>query len=124
MNLSTSSAHPYGNSPAAYAEVPNPFQLDQLTLYVERTPDTIQTDHFDWGFRFTNLYGLDYRFTTADGYFSKQLLDSPQKNGSVGQRPLDCAGRPVGGLRGRPVGARPPSHRKLLPRIQLERGAG
>jgi hypothetical protein len=86
MNLSTSSARPYGNSPAAYAEVPNSFQLDQLTLYVERTPDTIQTDHFDWGFRFTQLYGLDYRFTTADGYFSQQLLNSPQKNGSVGQQ--------------------------------------
>lgn len=55
MNLSTSSARPYGNLPAAYAEVPNTFQLDQATLYIERTPDTVQTDHFDWGFRFTNL---------------------------------------------------------------------
>ena len=61
-----STARPYGNLPAAYAEVPNTFQLDQATLYIERTPDTIQTDHFDWGFRFTNLYGVDYRFTTAD----------------------------------------------------------
>jgi hypothetical protein len=86
MNISTSHARPYGNSPAAYAEVPNSFTLDQLTMYVERTPDTIQTDHFDWGFRFTQLYGLDYRFTTADGYFSQQLLNNPKTNGSIGNK--------------------------------------
>jgi hypothetical protein len=86
MNLSTSSARPYGNLPAAYAEVPNTFQLDQAALYIERTPDTVQTDHFDWGFRLTNLYGLDYRYTTAEGYFSQQLLNNPQKDGSMGQR--------------------------------------
>jgi hypothetical protein len=86
MNLSTSTARPYGNLPAAYAEVPNTFQLDQATLYIERTPDTIQTDHFDWGFRFTNLYGVDYRFTTADGYFSQQLLNNAKKDGSIGNR--------------------------------------
>ena len=86
MNISTSSARPYGNLPAAYAEVPNTFQLDQLTMYIERTPDTIQRDHFDWGFRLTNLYGLDYRFTTADGYFSQQLLNNPKNNGSIGNK--------------------------------------
>ena len=85
-NLSTSTARPYGNLPAAYPEVPNIIQLDQATLYIERVPDTIQTDHFDWGFRLTNLYGLDYRFTTARGYFSQQLLDNPQRNGSIGKR--------------------------------------
>jgi putative OmpL-like beta-barrel porin-2 len=85
-NVSTSSARPYGNLPAAYAEVPNTVQLDQATLYIERTPDTVQTDHFDWGFRFTSLYGLDYRFTTAEGYFSQQLLNNPQANGSIGRR--------------------------------------
>jgi len=53
MNISSSSARPYGNLPAAYAEVPNTFQIDQATLYFEWTPDTVQTDHFDWGFRFT-----------------------------------------------------------------------
>lgn len=86
MNVSTSSARPYGNLPAAYAEVPNTFQVDQATLYIERTPDTIQTDHFDWGFRLTNLYGLDYRFTTAEGYFSQQLLNNPKANGTLGNR--------------------------------------
>jgi Putative beta-barrel porin-2, OmpL-like. bbp2/Carboxypeptidase regulatory-like domain len=83
-NVSTSHDRPYGNLPAAYPEQPNGVQLDQATLYIERVPDTIQTDHFDWGFRLTNLYGLDYRFTTARGYFSQQLLDNPQTNGSLG----------------------------------------
>jgi hypothetical protein len=75
-NLSTSSQKNglYANLPAAYSEIPNTVQLDQATLYVERVPDSVQTDHFDWGFRLTNLYGLDYRFTTAKGYFSSQLL--------------------------------------------------
>ena len=86
MNVSSSSAKPYGNLPAAYAEIPNSFQLDQATLYFERTPDTIQTDHFDWGFRLTNLYGLDYRFTTAEGYFSQQLLNNPKANGTIGNK--------------------------------------
>src|SRR5580704_11183589 len=86
MNVSTSSARPYGNLPAAYAEVPNTFQLDQATLYIERVPDTVQTDHFDWGFRLTNMYGVDYRFTTAEGYFSQQLLNNPKANGSIGNR--------------------------------------
>jgi hypothetical protein len=86
MNISTSSAKPYGNLPAAYSEVPNTFQLDQLTLYIEKVPDTIQTDHFDWGFRLTNLYGVDYRFTTAMGYFSQQLLNNPKADGSIGNR--------------------------------------
>lgn len=77
MNLSTSTESKggkYANAPAAYNQIPNSIQLDQYTLYIERVPDTIQTDHFDWGFRFTGLYGFDYRFTTADGYFSQQLL--------------------------------------------------
>lgn len=81
MDISTSHNGPYGNAPAAYPQIPNSFILDQATLYFERVPDTIQTDHFDWGFRFTNLYGFDYRFTTAEGYFSQQLLDNPQKKG-------------------------------------------
>ena len=86
LNVSTSSARPYGNLPAAYAEIPNSFQLDQLTLYIERTPDTIQREHFDWGFRIASLYGLDYRFTTAEGYFSQQLLNNPKKDGSIGNK--------------------------------------
>jgi hypothetical protein len=76
FNISTSGTKDghYGNAPAAYYLVPNSFQPDQEVLYIERQPDTVQTDHFDWGFRLTNLYGIDYRFTTANGYFSQQLL--------------------------------------------------
>jgi hypothetical protein len=86
-NLSTSSQKNglYANAPAAYAEIPNSVQLDQVTLYLERVPDTVQKDHFDWGFRFTNLYGMDYRFTTAKGYFSSQLID---KNNTYGYDPV------------------------------------
>jgi hypothetical protein len=73
-NVSTSHKSRYANFPEAYAEVSDACLPDQQVLYIEKQPDTVQTDHFDWGFRFTNLYGLDYRFTTAKGYFSDQLL--------------------------------------------------
>jgi hypothetical protein len=86
MNVSTSHDGVYANAPAAYPQVANTFVLDQATFYIERVPDTTQTDHFDWGFRLTNLYGFDYRFTTASGYFSQQLLNSPQSNGTIGNR--------------------------------------
>ena len=43
-------------------------------IYVERLPDTVQRDHFDWGYHFTGLYGIDYRSTTDKGYLSSQLL--------------------------------------------------
>lgn len=88
MNFSTSTqavGGKYANAPAAYNQIPNSIQLDQFTLYIERVPDTIQTDHFDWGFRLTNLYGFDYRFTTSKGIFSQQLL-TPQNNGTIGQQ--------------------------------------
>lgn len=85
-NLSTSHDGPYANAPAAYDQVANHVTLDQATLYIERVPDTVQKDHIDWGFRLTNLYGFDYRFTTASGYFSQQLLNRPQANGTIGNK--------------------------------------
>jgi len=85
-NVSTSNYGAYPNAPAAYPQTSDSVVLDQLTFYIERVPDTVQTDHFDWGFRLTNLYGFDYRFTTARGYFSQQLLNSPQANGTVGNK--------------------------------------
>ena len=85
-NLSTSHDGPYANAPAAYAQVANRVTLDQATLYIERVPDTVQKDHIDWGFRLTNLYGFDYRFTTASGYFSQQLLNNPKPNGTIGNK--------------------------------------
>jgi hypothetical protein len=82
-NFSTSkggvnpTAGKYDNFPTAYDEVPNAIEPDQEVLYIERQPDTVQTEHFDWGFRLSGLWGLDYRFTTAKGYFSQQLLGHP-----------------------------------------------
>jgi hypothetical protein len=81
FNVSTSDKPGYSNLPAAYAEKPNTIQPDQEVLYIERQPDTVQTDHFDWGFRIANLWGLDYRFTTAKGVFSKQLLQDNKEYG-------------------------------------------
>ena len=86
MNVSTSHDGTYANAPAAYPQMANTFMLDQATFYIERVPDTVQRDHFDWGFRFTNLYGFDYRFTTAKGYFSQQLLNNPKPDGTVGNK--------------------------------------
>ncbi len=63
-NLSSSKD---SNVPLTYNIVPNSAQLDQAILRFERVPDTVQTDDMDWGFRFTNLYGIDYRYTTAKG---------------------------------------------------------
>ncbi len=79
-NLSTSSVK-QGNEPAAYDYNPNTVQLDQAVLYIERTPDTVQTDHIDWGFRLSGIYGTDYRFTTSYGLFSYQLLKYNRKYG-------------------------------------------
>ena len=62
------------NIPLSYAIVPNSLQLSQAIVIFERQPDTAQTDHSDWGFKVTNLYGIDYRYTTAKGWFSDQLL--------------------------------------------------
>ena len=88
FNVSTSNKKNLGrytNFPEAYSEVSNSIQPDQQVLYIERQPDTVQTDHFDWGFRLANLYGIDYRFTTSKGFFSQQLL---QKNYEYGYDPV------------------------------------
>jgi hypothetical protein len=73
------------NLPSAYDEYPNTIVLDQMALYYERLADTVQTDHFDYGFRFSGLYGQDYRFTTAKGMLSQQLL---VKNSQYGFDPV------------------------------------
>ena len=70
-----------GNSPAAYDYNPNTVQLDQAVVYFERLPDTVQKDHVDWGFRIAPIYGENYRYTTAYGLWSNQLL---QKNSNYG----------------------------------------
>ena len=80
-NISSNSHHPNGNVPIAYAYIPNTVQLDQAVIYVERTPDTVQTDHVDWGFRLSAIYGENYRYTTAYGLASYQLLKDNHENG-------------------------------------------
>ena len=71
-NLSTNHIEG-GNAPAGYDYNPNTVQLDQAVLYIERVPDTVQTDHIDWGFRLSGIYGVDYRYTTSYGLGSYQL---------------------------------------------------
>jgi len=73
------------NLPSAYDEYPNTVVLDQLAVYYERLADTVQRDHFDYGFRLSGLYGQDYRFTTAKGMLSQQLL---LKNSQYGFDPV------------------------------------
>src|SRR5262249_56721425 len=53
---------------------PNTMQLDQAVMFIERLPDTVQTDHIDWGFRVAALYGENYRYTMSYRFASYQLL--------------------------------------------------
>ena len=70
-NLSTSKN---ANTPDSYWIRPNHVDMDQALIRVERNLDSVQTDHIDWGFRSTLMYGIDYRYMTAGGWFSDQLL--------------------------------------------------
>ena len=79
-NLSSSTVKG-GNAPAAYSYNPNTVQLDQAVVYFERLPDTVQKDHVDWGFRIAPIYGENYRYTTAFGLWSSQLLNQNANNG-------------------------------------------
>jgi Putative beta-barrel porin-2, OmpL-like. bbp2/Carboxypeptidase regulatory-like domain len=78
LNLSTSRD---SNLPTAYDIYPNRVELDQAVLYIERLPDTVQTDHVDYGFHITGLFGSSYRFTLNKGYFSQQLLEQNRQYG-------------------------------------------
>ncbi|HEU5047885.1 MAG TPA: outer membrane beta-barrel protein [Rickettsiales bacterium] len=81
VNFSSNSEKRGGNAPMAYAYTPNTAQLDQAVLYIERVPDTVQTDHIDWGFRLSGIYGENYRYTTSYGIASYQLLQKNRING-------------------------------------------
>ena len=70
-----------GNYPAAYSFEPNTLQLDQVALYFERTPDEVQRERIDWGFRVAGIYGTDYKYTFSNGVFSNQYTDSAKQNG-------------------------------------------
>jgi hypothetical protein len=78
VNVSTSAD---SNSPEADDFLPNRVVLDRFVLIAERLPDTVQRDHVDWGFRFTNLFGTDYRFNVGKGYFLSQLTDHNRQYG-------------------------------------------
>jgi Putative beta-barrel porin-2, OmpL-like. bbp2 len=73
-NVSTNTVKPAGNLPISYDYTPNTIQLDQAVVYIERLPNEVQNDQFDWGFRVSGLYGVDGRYTMAYGLFSNQLF--------------------------------------------------
>jgi hypothetical protein len=79
VNGSTSG---HTNLPESFDQYPNAIHLDQLVLFVERLPDTVQTKRFDWGYRFSAIYGTDYRYFTGKGYFSQQLLKFNRQYGA------------------------------------------
>ncbi len=78
LNFSTST---HSNSPEANDLYSNRLEMNQFVLYAERLPDSVQRDHIDWGYHLTALYGTDYRFTIAKGYFSGQLLNNHRQYG-------------------------------------------
>ena len=69
FNISSNTVKQAGNLPVSYDYTPNTVQLDQAVLYIERVPDEVQNDHFDWGFRVSAIYGVDERYTFGFGYF-------------------------------------------------------
>ncbi len=65
-NFSTSNQ---SNYPLIFASTPNMARLQQVVLFVERLPNTVQNKHFDWGYHVTALYfGVDSSFAAAKGY--------------------------------------------------------
>ena len=62
------------NLPTAYWIVPNTIQLDQARRQ-NRTGDRLGADRpHRLGIQIRHLFGIDYRYTTAGGFFSQQLL--------------------------------------------------
>lgn len=78
LNFSTSTNR---NEPEANDNYSNRMEMNQLVLYVERLPDSVQRDRVDWGYHLTALFGTDYRFTIGKGYFSGQLLNDHHQYG-------------------------------------------
>jgi hypothetical protein len=73
-NVSTAKTGYNGNAPVGYAFTPDIVQLDQAVVYIERIPDEVQKQHWDWGFRLSPIYGENYRYTTGLGFDSNQLV--------------------------------------------------
>jgi hypothetical protein len=75
------SAAANSNVPISFPFIPNTLLLDQAVLIFKKTPDTLQTNHIDYGFNFTNLFGTDYRYTTMAGVLSQQYIEHNNKYG-------------------------------------------
>jgi hypothetical protein len=88
VNHSTSK---HSNVPLSYAVVPNHIELDQQVIRIDRMPDTVQQEHNDWGFRLSMIYGIDARYTVADGWYpaSGQILG---QNRLYSWDPVECYG--------------------------------
>lgn len=78
LNFSTSTQR---NAPEANDVYSNRFEMNQAVLYAERLPDSVQRDHVDLGYHLTALYGTDYRYTLAKGYFSGPWLNKQRQYG-------------------------------------------
>jgi hypothetical protein len=78
LNFSTSAN---SNAPEANDVYSNRFEMNQLVVYVERLPDSVQREHVDFGYHLTAFYGTDYRYTTNKGYFSSQLIEHHRQYG-------------------------------------------
>ena len=78
------------NVPLAYTIVPNKIVLDQFVLRAERSPNTVQTQHVDFGFHLSNILGIDYRYTISQGIFSGQIY---QDNNLYGDDPIEFNGQ-------------------------------
>lgn len=71
VNFSTSG---HTNLPQGYNHIPNMIAGQQGFVFVERLADTVQTQHFDVGYHFSFIYGVDYAYTVGKGYFGNQLI--------------------------------------------------
>ena len=78
VNFSTSA---HSNFPVANDSYSNRLELNQVVVYVERLPDSVQREHVDYGYHFTAFYGTDYKFTTDKGYLSSQLIEHNHQYG-------------------------------------------
>jgi hypothetical protein len=77
-NLSTSRNRNYPETNDIYS---NRVELEQVVVYLERLPDSVQRNHIDFGYHLTVFFGTDYRSTTNKGYLSSQLLDHDRQYG-------------------------------------------
>ena len=78
VNGSTSRDRNYPETNDIYS---NRVELNQVVVYVERLPDSVQQTHVDFGYHLTAFFGTDYRSTTNKGYLSSQLFDHNRQYG-------------------------------------------